>query len=70
MDLAFKKVNYILKLSMEILLQIQQSQNLKFQERQTPSFICYLSKVSKIDTNQTLKRVANLSPDVLRDMRE
>ena len=70
MDLAFKKVNYILKLSMEILLQIQQSQNLKFQERQTPSFIFYLSKVSKIDTNQTLKRVANLSPDVLRDMRE
>lgn len=70
MDLAFKKVNYILKLSIEILLQVQQSQNLKFQERQTPSFIYYLPKVSKIDTSQTLKRVANLSPDVLRDMRE
>ena len=55
----------------EILLQIQRSQNLKFLERQTPSFYI-LPKVLKIDTNQTLKRVIHtrLSPNVLRDMSE
>jgi len=55
----------------EILLQIQWSQNLKFLERSIPSFYI-LPKVLKTDTNQTLKRVINtrLSPNVLRDMSE
>ena len=39
MLLAFKKVNYILKLSIEILLQIQQNQNLKISVKANTIFL-------------------------------